>query len=487
VTRKWGPNPLGGSWPLPEDGHVIAASRTRRPAARRGWLLGAAAALVALATLVAGGGGASASQPVTLTVAYWSGFNPAGTNIMPAWLAASEKVLQKTYPNVRVVGEEITTGSESEYYSKLDLMERSARTVPDVAFEDSFLIGSDASAGFLRPLPQLTQWSGWSAYYPAMKNLVTYQGKVYGAMNSTDVQLIYYSRKLFAQAGLPATWQPRNWQDVLSAARAIARNDKGVVPLWVYTGQAVGEASSFRGFEVFLNGTKDRLYDYTTKKWEISGPGFTATWNLLAQMQPLEEPESMWSNPLADATVDLSLIPHQQVGIVFDGSWVATAFVPGGLQPWPGFFTAYGEAALPTQTGAAPGYTNQSGGWALSVPSLAPHPGLSQAFIEAASSAPVLSAFDPASGNLPPRADVLVQPLWRASVKVNPVSSFASAQLPYTTFRPNLPDYVLVSNVIQQLTGEISSNAITPSQAAASYASQVTQIVGAANVERMKR
>ena len=463
----------------------------RRRAHARVATLGLAAALVLSVPVVACGAPAAASAAgpsVTLTVAYWSGFNPAGTNIMPAWIGAAAKQLQKTYPNVKVVGQEITTSSESEYYSKLDLTERSARTVPDVVFEDSFLIGSDASAGFIRPLPGLTTWSGWPTYYPAMKSLVTYNGKVYGAMNSTDVQLIFYSKKLFAQAGLPATWQPHNWQDVLSAARAIARHaGSGVVPLWVYTGQAVGEASTFRGFEVFLNGTKDRLYDYTRHKWEISGPGFDATWNLLAQMQPLEEPESMWSNPLADATVALTLMPHQQAGIVFDGSWVATAYVPGGLQPWPGFFSAYGEAALPTQTGAAPTYTNQSGGWALAVPTLAPHPSLSQAFVEAANAAPLLAKFDPATGNLPPRADVLVQPAWRASVKVNPVSSYASAQLPYTTFRPNLPAYVQISNVIQQLTGEISTRSITPKQAAATYASQVTQIVGAGNVERMKQ
>ena len=42
-------------------------------------------------------------------------------------------------------------------------------------------------------------------------------------------------------------------------------------------------------------------------------------------------------------------------------------------------------------------------------------------------------------------------------MKVNPVSRFASAQLPFTTFRPNLPAYVQVSNVIQQLTEAIST------------------------------
>ena len=127
----------------------------------------------------------------------------------------------------------------------------------------------------------------------------------------------------------------------LAAAKAIKQHVNGAIPLWVYTGQAMGEASSFRGFEIFLAGTNDRLYDETTRKWEIGGPGFNATWNLLAAMRPYEEPESYWSSPNADATVDLTLIPNQKVGIVFDGSWVATAFVPGGLKPWP-VFTTYG-------------------------------------------------------------------------------------------------------------------------------------------------
>jgi multiple sugar transport system substrate-binding protein len=468
--------------------HFVSSLRSRRGLATR--MLGSSVLLGVVSCLAVGGtgaGGAGTSRPVTLTVAYWSGYNPPGTNIMPAWLHAAQVDLNKVYPNVKVVGDEITTNSESDYYAKLDLTERSASTAPDVAFEDSFLIGSDASAGFLRAIPQVKAWSGWSHFYAPMRSVVMYHGRPYGIMNSTDVQLIYYSRALFKKAGLPASWQPHSWADVLAAARAIKQHDPGVTPLWVYTGQPVGEASSFRGFEVFLNGTHDQLYDPATGKWLISGPGLTATFKLLAAMRPYEESEADWSNPGADATVALSLIPHQQVGIVFDGSWVATAYVPGGLQPWPGFFTAYGEAKIPTQTGQSPGYTNQSGGWALSVPQLARHPALSLAFIEAASSAPRLASFDPSSGNLPPRDDVLSQPAWVRSVKVNPVSGFAAAQVPYTTYRPNLPAYVQVSNVIQQLTGEISSGSITAGQAASDYASAVTQIVGAANTERASR
>jgi multiple sugar transport system substrate-binding protein len=42
--------------------------------------------------------------------------------------------------------------AENDYYTKLSLMNRSASTAPDVAYEDTFLIKSDASAGYLAPL-----------------------------------------------------------------------------------------------------------------------------------------------------------------------------------------------------------------------------------------------------------------------------------------------------------------------------------------------
>ena len=49
--------------------------------------------------------------------------------------------------------------SENDYYTKLTLMNRSASTAPDVPDEDTFLIKSDAEAGYLAP-PTRTWRSG---------------------------------------------------------------------------------------------------------------------------------------------------------------------------------------------------------------------------------------------------------------------------------------------------------------------------------------
>jgi multiple sugar transport system substrate-binding protein len=430
-----------------------------------------------------GTGSTTPRGPQTLTVAYWTNFDTPGTNATPDLVKAAAAELAAQHPGTKVVLDPITTDSESTYYAKIDLAQRSPSTAPDVVMEDSFLIGSDASADYIQPVPQLASWSGWSAFPAAMRSIVTYNGQLYGAMNSTDVQLIYYNASLFEKAGLAVPWQPQSFADIVSAAKAVGAHDPGVVPAWLYTGTPLGEASSFRGFEVFLDGTHDRIYDASAKKWEISGPGFTAAWNFLAAMKPYEEPESDWSNPSAAATVDLSLMPSSKVGMVFDGSWVSTLFAKGGLKPWPAFFSTFKVAKLPTDGLGT--YTDQSGGFAWSVAKLSKNPALAVELIEDLSSASNIAAFDAKDGNLPPRSDAVTQPAWVEENRIDPILTYSSTLLAYTNYRPNLPDYPQISNEIAALTGDISSGSMTAAQAESAYAAKVAQIVGAGNVEAM--
>ena len=447
----------------------------------------ASLAVMVSAVIVGGFNSVSGASGATKTISvmYWTNFDTPGTNATPKLIKAAATELAKQYPGAKVVLDPITTDSESTYYAKIDLAQRSAATAPDVVMEDSFLIGSDASAGFLQAIPQIKSWSGWQHFPSAMQNVVTYKGKVYGVVNSTDVQLAYYNSKLFKEAGIAVPWQPHSFADIVAASKALAKHDKGIVPTWLYTGTPLGEASSFRGFEVFLDGTNDRLYNNTTNKWEISGPGFTATWNFLAAMRPYEEPESDWSNPNGSSTVNLNLMPANQVGIVFDGSWVSTSYVKGGPKPDPSFFTNFKEARIPNDgTG---GYTDQSGGFAWSLSAHAGNSKLGLAMIEDMSSAANIATFDATDGNIPPRTDATSQPQWAAINKIDPVLTFATDQLPVTNYRPNLPQYPQISTEIATLTGDISAGTMTAAQAETAFAAKVTQIVGAGNVEKMTK
>ncbi len=316
-----------------------------------------------------------------------------------------------------------------------------------------------------------------------MQKIITYDGKIYGVMNSTDVQFIYYDVNLFKKAGIQVPWQPHSLADIEAAAKKLKAAEPGIIPAWIYTGLPLGEASSFRGFEVFLNGTGQQLYDSSTGKWEVGGPGFTTTWNFLQAMRPYEEPESDWSNPNGASTVNLTLMPQQKVGMVFDGMWVSENFVPGGPKPWPGFFSTYQVAKLPTSVGQGAGYVDQSGGWAWSVPVRAHNPGLALDMIEDMSSGPNLASYDALDGAIPPRSGVTNQPAWQKVNVEDPDLTLATGLLQYTTFRPNLTAYTQISNEIATLTGDVASGSMTAGAAESAFRAKVTSIVGATKTQ----
>jgi multiple sugar transport system substrate-binding protein len=419
--------------------------------------------------------------PKTLKVAYGDSGN---TKPIKEWLAASKKQFEEQHQGSTIEYVPIKA-SGNDYYTKLALMMRSEQTSPDVAYEDSFMIGPDVEANYLQPIPGIEQWSDWSQFYPAMQDIVKENGKVYGVMNNTDVQVIYYNKQLFAKAGLPNPWQPKNWQDILDAAQAIKKLDSSLVPLWLYTGQALGEASTFRGFQVFQWGTENSQYNYNTKKWVTGGSGFDKTWSFLEQVTKLGliEPQKYWSTANASSILNLELMPQNKVGIVFDGSWVGGNYLPTGQHPWPEGFDTYGIAKIPTSEGQAPFFTNQSGGWALSISAKSKNADLGAEFIKIASSKDNLALYNSLNGSIPPRQDVASHPDMQKSMETNKFLKEAVKFVAETHYRPSVGNYPQVSEVIARLTGEISLGHLNAKQAAEQYAKEVTKIAGADKVE----
>src|SRR3954469_24923479 len=100
--------------------------------------------------------------------------------------------------------------AENDYYTKLNLMQRSPKTAPDVVYEDTFLINSDIQAGYLLPLDSyLQKWADWQQFVGTAKAAAKAQdGKTYGVPDGTDTRGLWYNKKIFAKAGLPANWRP---------------------------------------------------------------------------------------------------------------------------------------------------------------------------------------------------------------------------------------------------------------------------------------
>jgi multiple sugar transport system substrate-binding protein len=444
---------------------------------------GVAIVMVAAGCSSGGSGGGSGSGPVTLTIT--GDYGGTSFDVTDNWWKAAAAAFKKTHPNVTVKIQNIVTTSESTYYAKLDLLERSSATSPNIVYEDSFLVKSDAAAGYLAPLPQLKSFSEYKAEYPTFQAMTEYNGTPYSMMSETDVQQLYYDHSLFAKAALPSTWKPTSLNDILTAAEAIKAKDPGVIPLWLYTGTPLGEASSFRGFEVLLAGTSSSLYDTKTDKWETGGPGFNQVFSFLqtVHQKGLEEGTSYWSNPAAGTVLNTQLMPAQTVGIALDGSWVSTEWLPGNARPWAAGFTDYGVADVPTANGQSPGVTNQSGGWSLAVPAKSANQQLALEFIESAESPSLLATFQSTSGQIPVESNVASSPAFTSKIKDDPLFATAVTYAQNTTYRPGFGPYNQISADIAQITGQISLGQMTAAQAEKAYASDVTQAAGASNTE----
>jgi multiple sugar transport system substrate-binding protein len=369
--------------------------------------------------------------------------------------------------------------AENDYYTKLSLMNRSPNTAPDVMYEDTFLVNTDIQAGFLAPLDDyLAKWSDWSQFSDASKTAAkALDGKTYGVPMGTDTRALWYNKDLFAKAGLTVPWQPKSWDDILSAARTIKAKLPGVTPLNVYSGKGAGEGATMQGFEMLLYGTGNTLYDDSAKKWITSSPGFLDSLNFIKTIysEKLAPDQQDALNPNFGTTVSTDWLPNGKLAIDLDGSWQSGNWIGSGTKPWPQWSTVLGQAAMPTQKGAAPGSTSMSGGWVLSVGSHAKDKKAAFDFVSTALNKDNSLAYDIAASQIAERADVAADPSYVSS---NPSLKFFTDLVQVTHFRPAYADYPHVSDSIQVAMEAVMTGQQSPQQAMAAYGDQVKSAVG---------
>lgn len=440
-------------------------------------------ALVA-AALTAGGvlvvaSPAPAATGGTISVAYEN----YGTNItLNEMLHTAAKEFAAKYPGWTINLEPIAA-PENPYYTKMDLMSSSASTAPDVLYEDTFLVNSDVAAGFLAPLDSyVSKWSGWKEFSSAAQAAAkSANGHIYGVSMGTDTRGIYYNKQLLAKAGVAVPFHPTSWAQIVAAAQAIKKADPGVIPINIFSGTAPGEATTMQGFEMFLYGTNNPLFDYSTGKWEMAGAGFTAALNAyktffsggLAET-PQQAAGTNWGSQVP------VLLSQGKLAMDLDGSWEASDWIKGGVDPWPQYSTVMGETGMPSENGQGAGHVSMSGGWLLSVGSHAPNKQMAFNFITTALDYQNSLFYDNGAGQIASREDVAATPSYKsANAAVSTFSSF----VPFTHFRPAFSDYPKLSNEIQLITGQVMTGQATPAQGAASYNKYLVGVVGKAATE----
>lgn len=251
------------------------------------------------------------------------------------------KEVSASYPNKNVeIKPTPIQASEGDYFAKIALALKSKDTAPDIVTEDTFILNSDAKAGFLEPLDdKLKGWEDWTngSFIEALKKGVTASdGKVYGVPYNTDSRGLWYNKELFKQAGLPEEWQPKTWDDVLNAARTIKEKAaKDVVPIWMNMGKATGEATSMQTYEMLLYGAGERLYDDASGKWIIKSQGILDALNFVETVnkEKLGPPLSKVLNGQAGNTSSREYLPGGKLAISLDGSWITGNYFADGASP----------------------------------------------------------------------------------------------------------------------------------------------------------
>jgi multiple sugar transport system substrate-binding protein len=454
----------------------------------------AAGALVgAVALSACGGAGAPSAdtnqnadaKEVTLTIAanaVSGGKNSDGADWITKYVIPKFEEAQKAKGVTAKVTFQSNGVDDQAYKTKISL-DLSTGQGADIAGIDGIWLGEFADAGYIKPLEDVVGkdkvegWDGWDQIDPAVQQLTTYDGKLYGVPDGTDGRVIYFNKKLFAKAGLPEDWQPKSWDEILEAARQLKKLP-GVTPLQINAGKAMGEAATMQGFLPLLQGTGQPIHK--DDKWQGNSQAVQDVLGLYSKVYG----EEKLGDPLLQQDAkgrDKSFLEFSQnkLGIMIESDylWRSVLNPKSGVAPMADRDTAVGWAKIPAK---APGqgpdgadFVSMSGGSGQVVNPKTKFPQQAWELLQFMTSAEAIKERLGKAARVSPRNDVNAELL-----KTDPLMNFISTEvLPVTAYRPGLADYTLVSTELQDATGQVAAGK-SPAEAGDAYQKALEGIVG---------
>lgn len=428
------------------------------------------------------------AKNVTLTITSNSivgGKNAAGAAWITDYVIPQFEAAEKAKGvNAKVIFQ--PNGVDDQAYKTKISLDLSTGGGADIVAVDGIWIGEFADAGYIKPLndvvgkSKVQAWDGWKQIKPAVRQVTTYKNQVYGIPDGTDGRVIYFNKKLFQAAGLPTDWQPKSWDDILSAARKL-KSLAGVTPLQINAGTAMGEATTMQGFLPLLQGTGQPLYK--DGKWQGDSAGVRDVLNFYSTVYGSEKlGDPLLQQDAKGRDKSFQEFSQNKLGILIESDyfWRAVVNPKTGIDPMADRNTVVGWAKIPAESaGKGPGgadFVSMSGGSGEVINPKTKYPQQAWQLLEFMNSAAAIKARIGATPQISPRDDVNSQILGS-----DPLLKFISTQvLPITAYRPSLPDYTQVSTAIQTATGQVAAGK-SPGEAASSYQTALEGIVGGSN------
>jgi multiple sugar transport system substrate-binding protein len=356
----------------------------------------------------------------------------------------------------------------------------------DVQEIDGIWLGEFAQAGQAKPLAELVgqdkvdAWDGWSKIPQAVAALGDFEGKRYGVPVGTDGRVLYFNKKLFAQAGLPADWQPKSWDEILEAGQKL-KALPGVVPIQLNGGTAMTEATSMQGVLPMLVGTGKPIHD--AGKWQGATKNVKDVLGLYQKIYSSGLGDPLLQQEAKGRDKSFAQFADNKIGILVESDyfWRAVVNPANGVAKMADRDSAVGWARIPAQRpgGGVNGqdFVSMSGGSVRVVNPNTKFPQQAWELLQFMNSFDATKARVASTPQVTTRSDVNDEVL-----KGDPMLTFVAKEvLPITRYRPGLAAYPQVSAALQQATADVVSGK-SPDQAAAAYQQALAKTVGEGNI-----
>jgi len=374
-------------------------------------------------------------------------------------------------------------GSDDEVYKQKLSLDLSNKSGPDLINIDGIWVGEFAQAGYIKTLTdtvgdhaKVDGWDGWKQIPASVQQLGMFEGKRYGVPAGSDGRVLYFNKKLFAQAGLPANWQPKSWEEIVTTAQALKKLP-GVTPLQINAGTAMGEATSMQGVLPLLVGTGATIN--TDGKWLGDTPQLRQVLDFYKQIYGSGLGDPVLQREAKGRDKSFAEFAANKIGILLEGDyfWRSVVEPKEGVAKMADRDTAVGYALIPASKPGAglngQDFVSMSGGGAAVINPNTKYPQQAWELLQFMNSAEMVKASLDGAVKITQRTDV------NAEVLANdPMLSFVATKVvPLTQFRPGLAEYPKISMALQQATADVVGGKSTD-EAAKAYQIAVEAAAG---------
>lgn len=358
----------------------------------------------------------------------------------------------------------------------------------DVVEVDGIWLGEFAQGGQIKPLDDVVGkdkvdgWDGWGQIPDAVQAVGAYEDKRYGIPVGTDGRVLFFNKKLFAQVGLPADWQPTSWEEITGAAVSL-KQLPGVIPMQLNAGTAMTEATTMQGVLPLLAGAGAEINQ--DGKWQGATDEMKQVLTFYKQVYGGKLGDPVLAQEAKGRDRSFELFAQNKIGILLESDyfWRSVVDPTVGVAKMADRDSAVGWAKIPAMNpGSGVGgqdFVSMSGGSVRVLNPNTKYPQQAWELLQFMNSAEATKARLGDTAQITQRDDVNDEVL-----KNDPMLGFIAQEvLPITRFRPGLAEYPKVSTALQQATADIVAGK-SVDDAASAYEDALVEAVGEDKVAR---